>query len=164
MGSRRGRIREVWTLNFDDVLKWYLRVNGFVSQVITEVPSLLKDADVSVYHPHGYLPSDPHNGKASARIVFDDTSYANRLVGTDEPLREATRNILASKIVLAVGLSWNDDILKNLVIDTASKIKVDPWPSGSLVRTHQSLIGISVWPTTLFRCYLPILTNTPRTF
>ena len=126
MGSRRGRIREVWTLNFDDTIEWYLRMNGFLSQVVTEFPCLLRDVDVTVYHPHGFLPMDKRHGIASGRIVFDDTSYAEYVFGKDEAMLRATENIVESKVLLAIGVSWSDDTLQNLLKANASKIKNRP--------------------------------------
>ena len=122
MGSRRGRVREVWTLNFDDVIEWHLRVHGFVSQVITKVPTLLRDVDVTVHHPHGYLPLDDAHGERSSDIVFDDRSYAKRSVGRDEPWRHAVQTALRSKVFLAVGLSWTDRLMTDLVIDASTEI------------------------------------------
>lgn len=126
MGSRRGRVRDVWTLNFDDVLEWYLRVHGFVSQVITDVPCLLRDVDVTVYHPHGFLPLDERHGARSGEIVFDDASYAKRMVGKLQPWRDAVHWALRSKVFLAIGLSWSDDLLKNLIFDAAGDVKDRP--------------------------------------
>ncbi len=125
MGSRRGRVREVWTLNFDDILEWYLRLNGFVAQVVTELPTLLGEPDVTVYHPHGFLPLDSVNGTRSP-IVFDDKSYAKRTLGLNEPFLEATRNILCSKVVLAVGMSWDDDIVEKLIKASGDTVKNRP--------------------------------------
>jgi hypothetical protein len=126
MGSRRGRVKEVWTLNFDDFIEWYLRINGFVTQVVTEVPSLLRDVDVAVYHPHGFLPLDSHHGIISERIVFDDTSYAQHRFGTDKGMLEATRNLIGSKIILAIGLGWSADTFQELIMATAETIKNRP--------------------------------------
>lgn len=125
MGSRRGRVREVWTLNFDDILEWYLRINGFIAQVVTEVPTLLRETDVTVYHPHGFLPLDSLNG-VRAPIVFDEESYADRSFGSDQAFLDATKNILCSKVILAVGMSWDDDIVKKLVIACRNTVKNRP--------------------------------------
>jgi len=126
MGSRRGRVKELWTLNFDDVIEWYLRINGFVTQVVTEVPTLLRDVDVTIYHPHGFLPLDPRNGTPSERIVFDDTSYADHVFGKDPQMKNATQNIITSKILFAVGLAWGDDTLQDMIRATGSAVTSRP--------------------------------------
>lgn len=125
MGSRRGRIREAWTTNFDDVLEWHLRRHGFVSQVVTEIPCLLRDVDVTIHHPHGFIPFENTAG-VSKEIVFDDRSYASRSVGTDQPWRTAVQWALRSKVFLALGLSWSDGLLKALLLESTDKIKNRP--------------------------------------
>lgn len=118
MGSRRGRVREVWTFNYDDVIEWYLHLHGLLSQVITETPCLLRDVDVVVYHPHGFLPFDSRL-PPSREVVFDDRSYAKRGVGKAQEWRDAVQVALRSKVFIAIGLSWTDQLLRNLIIDAA---------------------------------------------
>jgi len=125
MGSRRGKIREVWSLNFDDLLEWHLRIHGFVSQIVTEVPTVLRDVDVVAFHPHGFLPLDTDIFHDSKSIVFDDKTYAKRFVGTD-PWRDAFDYALKTRIFIALGLSWGDQIVKNLVINAADSNKERP--------------------------------------
>lgn len=119
MGSRRGKIHDVWSLNYDDVLEWYLRLHGLVSQIIAEIPSLLRDVDVTIFHPHGFLPFDDAFYPASREIVFDDRSYAKRGVGKAQEWREAVQNALRSKIFLAIGLSWTDRLLGDLIMEAS---------------------------------------------
>ena len=126
MGSRRGRVREVWTLNYDDIIEWHLRTHGFVSQVVTSTPTLLRDVDVTIYHPHGFLPLDTIHGNRSKDIVFDDKSYAERFVGKNQPWRDAVQIALRSKVFLAVGLSWNDRLMKDLIIEASTDVSDRP--------------------------------------
>lgn len=116
MGSRRGHIREVWTFNYDDVLEWYLHFHGLLSQVITETPCLLRDVDVAIYHPHGFLPFDKRL-RRSREVVFDEKSYAKRGVSKAQEWRDAVQVALRSKVFIAVGLSWKDRLLRDLIID-----------------------------------------------
>ena len=125
MGSRRGCIREVWTLNYDDVLEWHLRRHGFVSQVVTATPCLRRDTDVTIYHPHGYIPLEAAE-HADSEIVFDDRSYAKRGLGNDQPWRTAVQWALRSKVFITVGLSWNDGLLKGLLLESFEDIKDRP--------------------------------------
>jgi len=134
MGSRRGRIRQVWTLNFDDLLEWHLRRHGFISQIITETPCLMGDVDVEVFHPHGFIPFDQDVHRQSTEIVFDDKSYATRSVGVDQPWRTAVQWALRSKVFVALGLSWTDGLLKALFLESSQHIKERPtafWFFGS---------------------------------
>lgn len=125
MGSRRGHIRDVWTLNYDDVLEWHLRRHGFVSQVVTATPCLLRDADVTIYHPHGYIPFKATDHTESD-IIFDDRSYAKRGLGNNQPWRTAVQWALRSKVFITVGLSWNDGLLKSLLLESVDDIKERP--------------------------------------
>ena len=43
MRSKRGACGEVVTLNFDDILERYLRINGYVAQVVRSLPCLRRD-------------------------------------------------------------------------------------------------------------------------
>jgi hypothetical protein len=123
MGSRRGRIKEVWTLNFDDVFEWYLRMNGFLTQTVTNVPCLLHDVDVTVFHPHGFLPLDPCNGKSSEKIVFDDTSYAEFSCNKEyQDWKHASQNVVSSKVILSVGLGWSSDSFQTMIRAASSNI------------------------------------------
>jgi len=115
MGSKRGSVKQVVTLNYDNVLELYLSYHGFYTQSVSVLPVRLRDADVTIYHPHGYL---PHGSKDedSEDIILDQHSY-DCILGaeTDSPWRKLTRNILKSKVVLCVGLSNRDPNLNTLV-------------------------------------------------
>jgi hypothetical protein len=58
MGSVRGSIKNVFTYNYDDLLEWYLEFHGFMTQIVTKFPQLIKRSDVNIYHPHGFLPRE----------------------------------------------------------------------------------------------------------
>lgn len=125
MGSRRGNVRDVWTLNYDDLIEWYLSINGFVAQTISEVPCLIGGADVNVFHPHGFLPLDP-NLTSSLSIVLDKTSYAERALGKDQPWRDAFQAAITSKVFLCVGLSWTDKLVNDILLNAAKANKGRP--------------------------------------
>ena len=126
MGSKRGRIREVWTLNYDDMLEWYLRMHGFVAQVVTRAPSLLRDPDVMIFHPHGFLPFDERNGPDSSELVFTDTSYAKRSLKVDESWRVSVQRLLRTRILIVIGMSWTDLLIKQLMMDASTEITERP--------------------------------------
>lgn len=108
MGTKRGSIAEVITYNFDDVLEWYLNLNGFVVDIVTDPLALTKNADVTIYHPHGFLPfSDEFSPGES--IVFDETSFNRRIGNTgDSPWRDRLRILLSTKKAIFIGLSGDD--------------------------------------------------------
>lgn len=118
MGSRRGRIRHVFTLNFDCMVEWYLLLHGYVSQVVANLPTTLTDADVIVYHPNGYLPYDARFGGASRTLLFDQSTFEERILADSDGWLNTFRFLLASRVFIAVGLSGEDPILRLLLNDT----------------------------------------------
>jgi len=111
MTSARGSVSQVLTYNFDDLLEAYLEMHGFCIQTVTDLPALLGTSDVTIYHPHGFLPllSTHH---ASRHIVFDRASYELRLAESSDPWNERVRDMLVSKVTIFLGLSGNDPCLR----------------------------------------------------
>jgi hypothetical protein len=108
MGSVRGRIKTIVNFNFDSLLEWYLAYHGYVIQVIEDVPRNLLDADVHIFHPHGYLPLETKFGNRSDMILFDKREAESRTVNQNEPWMNVFRFVLGTQIFLAVGLSGRD--------------------------------------------------------
>jgi hypothetical protein len=109
MPSARGSIRDVITLNFDDLLEWYLRLHGFSATSVTTFPTYLRsDYDVTVFHPHGFLPL-VDNREATNWLVLRHSEFVARLARTSG---EAWPNYLTSlfmtKRLLAIGSSMSD--------------------------------------------------------
>lgn len=115
IGSRRGRVRHIFTLNFDCLLEWYLLLHGYVSQVVANLPTTLTDADVIVYHPNGYLPFDQRFGHASRNLLFDQGTFEERILSDRDGWLNTFRFLLASRVFIAVGLSGEDPILRLLL-------------------------------------------------
>ena len=111
MASRRGSVTEIITFNFDDILERYLRLHGFVGQVVTALPELRSNADVTVYHPHGYLPSDPALGEDGEELIFSRNSFDERLGDRLNVWTETMRDLLMRKVVVFIGLSVQVDLL-----------------------------------------------------
>ena len=81
MASARGSAGEVFTLNFDDVLEWYLDLHGFRSEVVCELPRTLRgDVDVHVFHIHGFLPLMRDRYDASSWMILSKRQLEERLV------------------------------------------------------------------------------------
>jgi len=117
MGSRRGSIREVINFNFDDVLEWYLYLHGYDCDIVKDLPSLHTDADVTIYHPHGFLPFHHDWFAASDFLIFSQFSYDDKMGNIKDPWTELTRVFLKSKIVLFVGLSGADPTFNAVFVD-----------------------------------------------
>jgi hypothetical protein len=125
MGSKRGSVSTVLTLNFDDVLEWYLSVHGFTVQIITKLPQLKKDADVTVYHLHGFLPLElhKHSARMSDFLILSEFSFDQRMGDRLNLYTQVFRDLLLSKLVLFVGLSGDDPTVKKLLVDEKSRIE-----------------------------------------
>jgi len=114
MGSRRGSVSEVLTFNFDDVLETYLEYHGFVTNPIHDPTDWVYPGDVSIYHPHGYLPQDRTKGD-SADLVFDQRSYSRVLGDANNPFSQLALTLLRRRTCIFVGLSGADDNLDTLI-------------------------------------------------
>jgi hypothetical protein len=115
MKAQRGSIAQVITLNFDDILERYLRLHGFRNQTVVTLPCLLHSADVTIYHPHGFLPVDPAQDEGG-RLIFSQYSYDQLLAPEVDPWRYLTKSLLLSRVVLFVGISRNDPELGPLLV------------------------------------------------
>lgn len=118
MGSVRGRINSIFNFNFDSLLEWYLSLHGYVVQVIEDVPRGLVNADVRVFHPHGYLPLSTSLGQRSPMILFDKAEAEKRVADRGDAWMDVFRFLLGSRVFLAVGLSGKDP-MANLVVSAA---------------------------------------------
>lgn len=109
MGSSRGSVSDVLTLNFDDALEWYLELHGFRTQVILNVPAMAHaDVDVRVHHLHGFLPLR-QVGPRSKGILFSYQELLERLRESgDRPWSVLLSSQLQSRVLLVVGSSMRD--------------------------------------------------------
>lgn len=117
MSSVRGAARAIVTYNYDDVLEWYLDAHGFRTHVVARLPELNRRADVTVYHPHGFLPlmdDYPYSTVCSDEVVLDDTSYKRRATDANDPWNELQRTLLGSNLALFVGMSGDDPQVSSL--------------------------------------------------
>lgn len=129
MNSRRGSVSEVITFNFDDILERYLDLHGFTSQVIVDLPVLRRSADVSVYHPHGFLPSRAGHSQ-SEELIFSKFSFDRRLGDRLNPWQDSMRDLMCRKVCLFVGLSYDNATLSTILADLASPLKNQRGPTG----------------------------------
>jgi hypothetical protein len=111
MASSRGSVGDVFTLNFDDLLEWYLHLHGFKTQVVTEVPTYLRgDVDVTVFHPHGFIPLVQDLHTATDWLVLSHQQLIKRLSASsvEEPWTVLLESRFLTKRFLAVGTSMQD--------------------------------------------------------
>jgi hypothetical protein len=129
MGSRRGSVKKVVTYNFDSVLEWYLQLNGYVSRVIQNLPTLEGSEDVTIYHPHGFLPINELNLSDSETIIFDFHSVNRRIGRVEDHWNNKIRQIMLSSVCLFVGLSINsfrDRAINPFLTNCSDNIKNGP--------------------------------------
>ena len=130
MNSSRGSISEVLTFNFDDILERYLRLHGFTSQVITELPQLRHNTDVTVYHPHGFLPSRHTKEKKSKNLILSEISFDQVLGDQLDPWQELLRDLLLRKIGIFVGISLGTSTLRAVISHLKSTLSTNRGPTG----------------------------------
>lgn len=124
IGARRGSIRTVLTFNYDDVLEWYLRLHGLRVKSASALPALLADRnDVTVYHPHGFLPRYPSSGQRSNFCILSQFSFDERMGKAVQDLwTDHLKNTLRSKVGLFVGLSGEDPIFGPLLASVKAEL------------------------------------------
>lgn len=114
MNSRRGSVREILTFNFDNVLERYLELHGFIAQSVVNLPCLRREADVTIYHPHGYLPNIPDDEIERRLPIFSQHSYDEHMNGKDMWM-DQTKELMLRKVVLCIGMSRHDPTLGMLL-------------------------------------------------
>lgn len=119
MASHRGNASTVITFNWDNLLELYLEYHGFDTLSAYEEIHWAGNVDVTILHPHGFIPFDP-TLKGSSDIVFDQTSYSDVIGKEHKPWRQEVLTILRSHTAIFVGLSGTDDNLDSF-LQTAKK-------------------------------------------
>jgi hypothetical protein len=114
MASHRGSASEVVTFNWDNLLELYLQYHGFVTVPVIHEKHWSGSADVTIFHPHGFLAHDLSSG-ASEDIVFDMMSYGTFIGKEERPWRQRLLAIMRSRTCLFIGLSGNDHNLNSLL-------------------------------------------------
>ena len=120
IGSTRGSVKEVINFNFDDVLDWYLALHGYDTQIITTLPELRREPDVTIYHPHGYLPK-VGSYPQSDFLVFGQHSY-DQIIG-DRQNRALFESMMEHRVFLCVGLSGDDPTFGPALAEVQKKIQ-----------------------------------------
>lgn len=167
MSSRRGSAAKVFTLNYDDLLENYLEYHGFTTAIVWSDRHWAHNEDVTIYHPHGFLPLADR--PRSEDVVLGSQDY-HRIMQSDlwKPL---LRTALRTHTFLYIGLSGKDMHLQHLLEGlgdqhaiaveriayhtvrfaiTGAKDEVGPVLEASGVYTHE-LPGYDALPDFLFR-------------
>lgn len=75
MTTRRGSASKVVTLNFDDLLEIYLEYYGFITRSVHEDIHWEGNNDVTIYHPHGFLPLGRSSKERSETIALTTEDF-----------------------------------------------------------------------------------------
>jgi NAD-dependent SIR2 family protein deacetylase len=146
MASRRGFISEVVTFNWDNLLELFLSYHGFVVNSIIEPRHWSKQADVTIIHPHGYLPYN--SSKFSENIIFDQKSYSKIQGDPTNLFNQKILTIMRSNFSIFIGLSGEDDNLDSLVETCsnehiAKREQIPFW--GITFNTNSEDLSIPIW-------------------
>ena len=123
MPSRRGSVNEVVTFNYDDVMEWYLGLHGYVTNIIYEEEYVLnRRSDVTMYHPHGYLPRMRSVTNRSDYLIMSQYSYDDRMGKAQEVWKQRITRMLLENVGLFVGLSGEDPTFGPFLADIKSRL------------------------------------------
>jgi len=111
MSSKRGSAAKVFTLNYDDLLENYLEYHGFTTAIVWSDRHWAHNDDVTIYHPHGFLPLA--HREESDDVVLGANDY-HRIMQSDlwKPL---LRTALRTHTFIYIGLSGTDMHLQHLL-------------------------------------------------
>lgn len=115
MASKRGNASNVITFNFDNVLELYLSYYGFVSNSRYKDKHWTLNADVNIYHPHGYIPAPPIK-EFSKDIIFDQESYSKIIGDESNVWRQHVLSILRTHFCIFIGLSGDDSNFDSFLV------------------------------------------------
>ena len=103
---------KIITLNYDNLLELYLEYYGCLVSSIYDERHWATGSDVTIYHPHGFLPFSPEE-KKSDEIVFEHDDYMKILEGKYwKPLLQTT---LRTHTTIYIGMSGDDLHVKVLL-------------------------------------------------
>lgn len=112
------------TYNFDDFIEQSLlrmgggheSSRGFES--VTNPWTQFRRTNGIIYHPNGMIPQNPLE-TPSDRFVFSEASYAEQLMGIFAGDHAGLVNHLSKHTCLMIGLSLEDDTLRNVLMQAA---------------------------------------------
>jgi hypothetical protein len=115
MASRRGSASKVITFNYDDLLETYLEYHGFVTTSVARPRHWAGNSDVTIYHPHGYLPRD-RKEDWSEDIIIGTQEYLQLMQPDVGNLwRPLLQTLMRTHSFIYIGLSGKDIHLQSLL-------------------------------------------------
>lgn len=133
MASCRGSVSEVITFNWDNLLELFLAYHGFVVNSVHSEQHWGGAEDVTVLHPHGYIPVAADE-PSSSEIVFDQLSYSSVIGDSARPWRQRLLSIMRTHTCLFIGLSGDDPNLDSLLVACQ--------PEHASLREHTAFWGV----------------------
>lgn len=149
--SRRGFVKDIITFNFDNILEIYLRYYGIISHSPLTGNQWRKNADVNIYHIHGFLPKDMPLSHCSKRIIFDSESYQCQTSFSTWEWAPHISSVLRTTTAVFIGLSGHDRNLERFMKDSNAKhayrdYSYDSFWGVSFIRKKDNMAGtIKLW-------------------
>ena len=112
VGNDRGTVDTIVTFNYDSLLESYFQHNGLSVVPVISENQPTKKANITVYHPHGFLPH-PRSGFARSQNIVLAQSQYDKTVAT--PWESTLENLFATRFCIFIGLSGNDERLVSLL-------------------------------------------------
>lgn len=156
-GTTRGRVKHIFTLNFDDILEQYLSLLGLK---VNSGSSFIREnfnADIRIDHLHGYLPRNEDN---LSDIVFSPRSYTARYAQTHGFDDWFVSQWVGSKLLL-IGLSGSDQLLQTNAIKHKNLLNNDEVHGYALLTPHAyednhlDLVSNGICPIKIPACEIP---------
>lgn len=125
--SIRGGCNNIVTYNFDDLVEKMFRHGGVVAESIASPQFVSSRADVSVFHPHGFVPNEiPLPANARPVITAED-----RAGPMHDHWAEVLVYLYSKHLPLLIGLSGKDKALIDALTAAKARHKFignDGWP------------------------------------
>lgn len=113
LGTTRGKVNHIFTLNYDDILECYFKLLGLRVDTGSNFQRDNKWCDIRVDHIHGYIPQDGEINY-DEKIIFSYDSYQKRKIKLHTDISSWIHNQLLGFKPLYIGLSGDDELLELL--------------------------------------------------
>jgi SIR2-like domain len=114
MASNRRNTSKVITFNWDNLLEVYLAYHGFMVSSVFQDRHWNSNADVTIYHPHGFVPNG--SSEHSEHLIFDRRSYSEVTGKAEDFWNQHLITIMRTHTCLFIGLSGEDPRLDSHII------------------------------------------------
>jgi SIR2-like protein len=116
MASRRGNASKVVTFNYDNLLETYLEYHGFVTSSVFRPRHWAGNADVTVYHPHGYLPRNQQKAWSDDIVVGTEDYMKLMQPDVSNLWRPLLLTLMRTHSMIYIGVSGKDIHLESLLV------------------------------------------------